>query len=74
VTCLAARGPDVPEHRHVDDWSKTRLQAVLRHPTEPKDSYCWLAVGLAESGNEMIFEVEQMLRPELEETLESHSG
>ena len=74
VTHLAARGPDVPEHRCVYYWPKRHLFTLVRHLTERKESYCWLAVGLAESGDEMIFEVEQMLRPELEEVLGSHGG
>ncbi len=75
ISYLAARGPDVPEHQQLCDrphWNKT--VAYLAWLAEPKESYCWLAVGLAEAGSEMIFEVEEMLRPQLQDTLESHSG
>jgi hypothetical protein len=75
ISYLRARGPDVPEHRRLYRpryWP--RQFHYLAWLNEPKESYCWLAIGMAESGSEIIFEVEQMLRPELEEILSAHSG
>ena len=47
------------------------VAAALR--SRPKESFCWLAVSMADA-DEVIFEVENMVRPELEAFLGQHSG
>jgi hypothetical protein len=77
VRALSARGPDTPEQRWDDrlllPWILPNLLLHLIRISRPYESYCWLAV-VPVSGDELIFEVEQMLRPELERELEEHSG
>jgi hypothetical protein len=76
VEYLSARGPDVPEQRFDDSlWHAVLRGSLLGHMIKmsaPFERFCWFAVGV-ERGQEIIFEVEQMLRPALERALDEHS-
>jgi hypothetical protein len=81
VAAIDVRGPDEPERRYMDSpmpmvrplplLAAIAVAAAIH--SRPKESYCWLAVKL-EKGGEMIFEVENILRPALQEFLDLHSG
>ena len=81
VAAIDVRGPDEPERRYIDSPMPMPMPmpllagiavAAAIH-SRPKESYCWLAVKLKRSG-EMIFEIENILRPALQEFLDLHSG
>lgn len=73
VDQLAARGPEEPEHRYIDRWRRSGLDILMGRTPGRKVSFSWLAVRLI-NGSEIIFEVADLLRPDLERLLEEHAG
>jgi hypothetical protein len=77
VSQLAVRGPDKPEHTPWPGAYGTNLLIVLLAGlivhAGSEFRRCWLAFALV-AGGEIIFEVENLLREDLERVLEQHSG
>lgn len=77
VSQLAVRGPDKPEHTPWPGAFGTNLLIVLLAGlivhAGSEFRRCWLAFALV-AGGEIMFEVENLLRDDLERILEQHSG
>ena len=73
VAALVVRGPDQAESRTDDFMRKPLYKSLLGITHGPKVRWSWLAVALNE-GSEIIYEVADLLRPELEQLLEDHVG
>jgi hypothetical protein len=70
---LLSRGPKEPDIRWEDERWRTGLDVIAGVRRGPKSKFCWLAVALVDGG-EIIFEVEGLLRDELEQVLVEHAG
>ena len=70
---LDVRGPTQPESRTDSPLRRTGFELLLGRQHGPKERFSWLAVRLP-GDVEVIFEVDNLLRQDLERLLEEHSG